>query len=613
MIVSKLSMENFRGIRKAELGFSGHTLMIGGNNVGKSTICEALELALSPDRQNRFPVVEEYDFYNAGYLGQEGNPLPIRIEVLLTNVTPTVEKSCANYLERWDPGKRRLLGEGEIDDVDNANHEWCLRLLTLARYNQEEDEFEAFTFYAAKYDPENEEDSRVPRVVRRCFGFLYLRALRTGSRALSLERGSLLDVILRIQSLQTGLWEHLRTRLMTLDPPIDEGATKLTPVLQTIERRVAEYIAMSQPGNATRLFVSQLTREHLRKTVSFFISLTADQSPVPFQAAGTGTLNTLVLALLSFIAELKEENVIFAMEEPEIALPPHTQRRIATYLIENTTQCLVTSHSPYVIEKFEPPRITLLRRSESGEVSGSQVALGSMKANTYRRYVRRGLAEAMLGKGVVIAEGLTEQIALTAVAQKMQAADAELYPLDLAGVTLISADGDGNISELGGFFIGLGLPAFAFLDKKKRPEKEAKALGEAGFKVLCETAYPGMEELLATEMPLDRQWQYLAFLRDQELSPKTGIPENRPDDDSVRALTMNVLRDRKGWGRAAELIESCDGTELPPTITTFLGQLFASFPRPKIPPLAKEPDEQCDAAGVAKPAPDGAAGPGSEA
>jgi putative ATP-dependent endonuclease of OLD family len=46
MLVSRASIENFRGIRKAEIEFSGHTLLIGGNNVGKSTICEALELAL---------------------------------------------------------------------------------------------------------------------------------------------------------------------------------------------------------------------------------------------------------------------------------------------------------------------------------------------------------------------------------------------------------------------------------------------------------------------------------------------------------------------------------------------------------------------------------------
>ena len=41
------------------------------------------------------------------------------------------------------PAKRRVLEEGEIDEVDNAGYQWCLRLLTIARYNPEEDEFEA--------------------------------------------------------------------------------------------------------------------------------------------------------------------------------------------------------------------------------------------------------------------------------------------------------------------------------------------------------------------------------------------------------------------------------------------------------------------------------------
>ena len=91
--------------------------------------------------------------------------------------------------------------------------------------------------------------------------------------------------------------------------------------------------------------------------MSFFLSISADQGPVPH--AGTGTVNTLVLALLSFIADLKPDTVIFAMEEPEIAVPPHTQRRIAQYLLTKTTQAFVT-HSPFVIEKFEPSKTLLL-------------------------------------------------------------------------------------------------------------------------------------------------------------------------------------------------------------------------------------------------------------
>ena len=38
-----------------------------------------------------------------------------------------------------------------------------------------------------------------------------------------------------------------------------------------------------------------------------------------------------------------------------------------------------------------------------------------------------------------------------------------------------------------------------------------------------------------------------------------------------------------GWGRAAELIESCDVSELPPSITAFLEKIYARFPRPKVP------------------------------
>jgi putative ATP-dependent endonuclease of OLD family len=585
MQVSRLSLQNFKGIKSATLDFDGHVLLVGRNNVGKSTICEALELALSPDRQSRFPPVEEFDFYNAGYLDEKGEIVPIKIEVILTNVTPTVEKACFTQLDRWHVKERRFLGVGEIAAVDGKDFVWCLRLLTVARYDKEEDEFEARTFYAKTYDAANERESIVSKQVRRTFGFLYLRALRTGSRALSLERGSLLDVILRIQSLQTGIWEHVRKRLEELAPPIEDGAAKLMPVLEAIEERLADYIPISGEANATRLYVSQLTREHMRKTLAFFLSLSADQKPVPFQEVGTGTLNTLVLALLSFIAELKEENVLFAMEEPEIALPPHTQRRIADYLLTKTTQCFVTSHSPYVIEMFEPDNILILQRSDTAVVSGSRVSLDAMKAKTYRRYVRRGIAEAMLGKAVIVVEGITEHLALQAVAEAMQKADKQCYSLDLSGVTMFCADGDGSIAEFGNFFASLGLPTFGFFDKRARNPKEAAAIQAAKFTILNETNYTSMEELLTEEVPIGVQWQYLTKLRDE--GHTTVVPLAQPANDKLKDVCYDVLKDGKGWGRAAALIELCDDDDLPESITSFLTEIYKKFPRPKPKALPK--------------------------
>jgi putative ATP-dependent endonuclease of OLD family len=599
MRVSQLTIENFRGIKKAALQFTGHTLLIGGNNVGKSTVCEALDLVLGPDRLNRSPPVEEFDFRNAGYLAADGEtPMPIRIQAILTDLTDDIKTMCAANLEFWHKVERKLLGEGEIAAADDPNVEFCLRLITIAEYDIEDDQFVARTVYGRGEEDADGEPKAIPSRVKRSIGFLYLRTIRTGSRALSLERGTLLDNILRMKEARKGMWESIRARLASLDPPIDAEATELGPILEEIETRLAEYIAPGGDGRSTRLFVSQLTREHLRKTISFFLTMGKGEGAVPFQQAGTGTLNTLVLALLTFIADIKRDNVIFAMEEPEIALPPHTQRRIANYLLEETSQCFVTSHSPYVIERFEPDGIVKVNRDEHGDLSGTAIKLPTgMKAKNYRQNFRRAIAEAMLGQAVIVGEGITEQDALLVVAQKMEDNNPDLFQLDVAGVSVINADGDGNLEKMGAFFKEIGVPAFAFFDRKKRTADDIKALQDT-YVVACEISHKGAETMMADEVTVVRQWQYLDALREQDTDGHFGIPKARPDDAAIRALTVSTLKGLKGDGGAARLLELCTPAELPATLTTFLSDIYQRYPKPK----RKKPEP--DAAAAAAPAKD---------
>jgi putative ATP-dependent endonuclease of OLD family len=600
MRVLQLKIENFRGIKSADLTFDGHTLLVGGNNVGKSTVCDALDLVLGPDRLGRFPPVEEFDFYNAEYLAEDGvTPKPLRIAVMLVELSAEVERTCFAHTELWHLQEKRLLAQGQADQGAPPGVVRCLRLETVAAYNPEEDEFEADTCFSHSPNSLDGELERVGKKIKRLFGFLYLRTLRTGSRALSLERGSLLDIILRLQGVRTGLWEKSIKRLRELDPPIDSDATDLMPVLDSIEKRLAQYIPVNGNGRATQLFVSQLTREHLRKTMSFFLSISPDQKPVPFQDVGTGTLNTLVLALLSFIAEVKKENVIFAMEEPEIALPPHTQRRIANYLLEETTQCFVTSHSPYVIERFDPDQIMILRRGAAADLTATVVSSGTtLKGKMYKRHARRGLAEAMLGPGVIVAEGITEHSAMTAVADKLETADLNRYPLDLSGITIFPVDGDGSLPNFGAFFKALGLKTYAFYDQKPRKAEENQKFIDS-FDVPNETAYTGIELLVVAETPVDRQWQFLDALRQSGEQGNLGIPAARPDDETIKGHMAKALKSNKGNGYAARLIDLCDVAELPASITGFLDRVYADFPRPEPAPLPPAKGEAAEAAQLA--------------
>lgn len=586
MRVVSLKISNFRSIKSAELKFDGHTLIVGPNNVGKSTVCEALDLVLGPDRISRFPPVEEFDFHNSRYLGaaeMEGgdpSPIPIRIEVVLVDINAEVENRCGQHLEFWNVNEKCLLAEGEVVQANPPAVITCLRLETTALYNPTEDEFEAQTYYSHSPTADPGELDKVSKDVKRMFGFLYLRAVRTGSRALSMERGSLLDVILRLKGLRAGLWEKAIGRLRDLD--IEKDATHLDPVLQSIERRLGTYISSDVDGRNTKLHVSQLTREHLRKTMAFFLAMSKEQTPVPFQQVGTGTLNVLVLALLSFIAEIKPDSIIFAMEEPEIAIPPHTQRRVADYLLNSTTQTFVTSHSPFVIERFEPEQTLLLSRGPDASISAKKVseAGGSLKGNDFKRYARRGLTECMLGRGAIVVEGLTEFHALPAAARIMEMNDAELQPLDITGAAFFDAESESNMPKFGNFFKALGLKTFSFYDFLQRTPEKKKLLSDA-FDLDWEHPHLGFEHLIAKEVPVDRQWAFLDDLRSSGDNGSFEIPEARPDDDAVKKLTIAALKGAKGTGWAARLFEGCSVTELPVSVTAFLKKVYEAFPTPK--------------------------------
>jgi putative ATP-dependent endonuclease of OLD family len=186
----------------------------------------------------------------------------------------------------------------------------------------------------------------------------------------------------------------------------------------------------------------------------------------------------------------------------------------------------------------------------------------------------------MLGKGVIIGEGITEQDALLVVAQKMEESNPDLFPLDVAGLCVINAEGDGNLEKLGAFFKEIGTPAFAFFDRKKRTDAEIAVLLGI-YTVAKEIPQKGAEVLMAEETPVDRQWQYLEVLRAEDEDGRFGIPPARPADNLIRALTTSTLKGLKGEGGAAKLLELCPLAELPKTIADFLADIYQRYPKPK--------------------------------
>ena len=221
MRVTRLNIKNFRGVSSAEIYFSDHVVLIGDNNTGKSTIFEALDLTLGPDRVNRKPVVDEHDFYNGQYLTDDDTDNPvIEIESLITNLSLDQQSHFKDYIEWWNIEENSLHTSPPPKSIDDENVIAALRVSFIGQYDEEEDDFIGATYFSRTIIENDRPQSFSKKDKQRC-GFLYLRTLRTGSRALSLEKGSLLDIILRLKELRPQMWEKTITELNEFNVAID--------------------------------------------------------------------------------------------------------------------------------------------------------------------------------------------------------------------------------------------------------------------------------------------------------------------------------------------------------------------------------------------------------
>ena len=567
MQLINITISNFRGIKHAELLLSGHTVLIGDNNAGKSTVLEAVDLVLGPDRLSRMPVINEHDFFEGIYI-HEGEPVPIEIEIIIGGLSTEQKRKFMNNLEFWNHDTSCLIEAGPLEQLDGPAVEEIIRVKFSGCYDAEEDDFTGETFFCSPDDAK----TRFTKSDKRDCGFLYLRALRTGTRALSLERGSLLDIILRIQELRPQMWESILKQLRETD--VNSGAEdEVNKILSAVQKSLKQFVP-THWGTEPHLRVSNLTREHLRKTLVVFMSSGSGSYHVPFSHQGTGTINTMVLALLSMIAELKQ-SVIFAMEEPEIAIPPYTQKRIVNSIRNQSAQAIFTSHSPFVLEEFSPEQIVLLERKK-GIMNGRSLSFPpNIKPKAYSREFRMRFSESLLAKTVLIAEGDTEASTYSAAARCLSELDPENYSsFEAMGISVFNAESENSIPIFSKYFRQLGKTTIAVFDKQSNPVN-LKAITE-NTDYVYESTYKGFENLILNETAVSVLQAYMKDLVDEEKWPQHLKFEGTAEDLTEKILReklFDYLKWQKASGSAADIISLCNIHEFPATLLTTIGNI----------------------------------------
>jgi putative ATP-dependent endonuclease of the OLD family len=574
--IARLKIENFRGIATSELRLPAHGVLVGDNNTGKSTVLEAIDLVLGPERLYRRPVIDEHDFYGGRYLDQDQRPIEIRVEVIVIDLSDEQVRHFRDHVEWWDTSSASLLDGPPAEGTDRAQVKSALRLIFVGAYDTDEDDFTGATYFAWPEAPDGGRATFRTNDKRMC-GYLFLRAHRTAARALTLERGSLLDIILRLQDQRLQIWESVLKQLRELS--VAQGSElSVNGILNRVEMAVRGFVPAGW-ADTPHLKVTDLTREHLRKTLTVFLGTGAQvdskEYAAPFQHQGTGTLNVLVLALLSMIAELKQ-NVIFAMEEPEIAIPPHAQRQIVDKVRALSAQAIFTSHSPYVLERFEPGEVYVLERKE-GVLGGRPAELPpGVKSKAYRANLRARFCEALLSRRVLIVEGETEYDALPVAARRLcELHAAEHESLEAMGIAIICAQSDSQVAPLGSYFRQLGKIVYAVYDSQ---EPEQRAAIATAIQHTFESPEVSFEKLLVSATREAALRRFGARLVSEGEWP-THLAKWKPTATSTIGDLQEGLREylswRKGSAGAADLLSLCTRDEMPQYVVETLRSIQA--------------------------------------
>ncbi len=602
MKISRLRIENFRGIKAAKLLFPDHVVLIGDNNTGKSTILEAIDLVLGPDRLSRRPPIDEHDFYLGRYVYFNGSeesevvsavpgkvdidgavadteevradevtehvnePTPeeqksavaetakIKIEATITGLSAEQKAHFRDYIEWWNKEDGSFYTVPNVEGVDAQTIIEALRVTFIGEYAFDEDDFDGKTYFARSLE-EGGNPQFFGRRDKQFCGFLYLRSLRTGGRALSLEHGSLLDIILRLKEIRPQMWESTINGLASFDVA-SAPELGITGVLQSINTALNKYVP-KEWGVGPQLRVSALTREHLRKVITAFVATGEGSHAAPYFRQGTGTINMLVLAMLSRIAEDKQ-NVIFAMEEPETAIPPYAQKRIVHEIRNLSAQSLFTSHSPYVLEEFSINETLVLSRSGEGVLTQAAVNLPeSVKHKRYRQEFRTRFCEGLLSRRILLAEGATEATAFPVVCRRLAEIDPTKYSsLEALGICTIDSGTESQIADLGGLYRGLGKTVYAVCDKQSEANEAAI---KAQVDELFMHTEKGIEDLVLKNTTTDALGRFVDLLT----WPK-HLNKKYPDP---KADVLNAVSDYFGWAKGnwglADFLAQCTEEEIP--------------------------------------------------
>jgi putative ATP-dependent endonuclease of OLD family len=364
--ILRLTVERFRGIKSLKwYPSSGVNLVLGGGDVGKSAILDAIALLLAPTNGS---VLSDADYW-------QRNPeeeFSIEAVIRLPDGRGINTQSKPAWPWNWD-GKDPQLPELTDDGQQSVDDPvYRIRLRGSAD----------FDLVYEVIQPNGQVD-HLSVAVRRAIGIVRLGGDDRNDRDLRMVQGSALDRLLYDKTLRARLGHKV-------------AETDVEAVLQPEAKAKIEALDKAFTNRALPNDLGLGIATNQSQSLNALIGLTADKDGVDLPLASWGS-GTRRIAALEVASANQDADPIVVVDEVERGLEPYRLRALLRRLQNGSSQVFLTTHSATTLRALSKANLWLL--DSAGNV-------GSLSEVVIKHATQE--PEALLSRLTILCEGKTE-------------------------------------------------------------------------------------------------------------------------------------------------------------------------------------------------------------
>ncbi|MEX2120420.1 MAG: DUF2813 domain-containing protein [Pirellulales bacterium] len=406
MRLTRLSIQNFRGITNLTLNLDQTTVLIGENNTGKTSVLEALHTCMSRGLTRRATPFSEYDFHLPDNASEPSDAPPLVI-------TLTFEESAE---DEWAAEIDQALDKA-IQVLDDNRKQLTFRV--TSQFDAATRDFTvewAFLDKAGSHLP-TARNAKLVTDLQSLAPVFFLGAVRDAAHHFH-AKSPFWSPFTKNPQIDDETREEIESQIETLNQSILDSHTPFDVVKTGISKTgtllpLAAQDLVSVEAIPARIF------DMLAKTQVKLACRTGARLPITQHGAGTQSLSIIFLFEAFLQSQLataydKHSEPILALEEPESHLHPSAIRSLWNTLDGLAGQKIIATHSGDLLAAVPLKAIRRLAR-KNGQVCSYRVkdtTLDARALEKVRYHIREKRGALLFARCWLLVEGETDYTVL---------------------------------------------------------------------------------------------------------------------------------------------------------------------------------------------------------